>query len=97
MQVVELMESDLTNPKIHDLLVKEFCTRLKQFQDEFGDGCDMDTIERCVRIFVDSSFFLGMGFESKKKFAVNLLACYTKKYCRLFGVKIESNSCAPCR
>jgi hypothetical protein len=90
-KVIEVMESDLTDPKIHEVLVEHFTRHLK-----LQDGCDMETIDRCVRIFVDSSFFLGIGLEPKKKFAANILAAYTDKYCKNFGVKIESSSEEPC-
>jgi hypothetical protein len=89
-KVVELLESDLTNHKIHELLVEEFERQLK-----FQDGCDMETIERVVHVFVDSSFFLGMDLEYKKRFAANILSCITKKYCKNFGLQIELSS-EPC-
>jgi hypothetical protein len=75
------MDSDLTSPKMHELLMEGFYRH--------QDGCDMETIGKCVRLFVDSSFFLGMGLEPKKKFAANILTAYTKTYCKNFDLQME--------
>jgi hypothetical protein len=63
------------------------CILLRSFVDlvVVHKGGDMRTIQSCIEIFGDSSFFTDP--DQKRNFAANFLNLYTEKFRKRFGLE----------
>jgi hypothetical protein len=61
---------------------------VESFVGCMGDRCgDMTTIQMCIEIFVNSSFFTDLGQDRKRDFAATFLNLYTADFRKQFELK----------